>query len=104
MSVRPNYTVLFEPAATAGLADAWLRSVDRKAVTEASDDAERLLAERPLAVGVEVHEGLRRLDQPPLRRLYEVRDADRKVLVTGLRLLPNRARGEQHGSNGRPAA
>ena len=98
-----RFTVTLHPDAEAGLATAWADAVDRGAVAAAADRLDRTLRERPEGAGRELHEGLRTVEDGPLKFLFEVRPDDRWVHVTAVRLLRDATRGEQHGSNGRSA-
>ena len=97
------FTVTYHPDAEAGLATAWADAVDRSAAAAAVDRVDRLLRERPESAGRDLHEGLRSVEDGPLKFLFEVHPDDRRVLVTSVRLLPGAARGGQYGSNGRSA-
>jgi hypothetical protein len=46
-----KYTVIWKPAAEQKLADIWLQSTDRQAVTDAADRIDRLLKYSPGTVG-----------------------------------------------------
>ncbi len=78
-----KFTVVWLKAVEDDLAKIYLDSADGAAVTNASDSVDALLATRPLEVGVPhpTLAGLRVIDEPPLRVVYRVDEADRKVLV-----------------------
>jgi hypothetical protein len=77
-----RYTVLSTPEAEDDLASIWADANDRKQVSEAADDADRLLAESPLQNSVYLSEQLRRREIPPLRFYFEVREEDRVVVIS----------------------
>ena len=97
MSGRPVFTVVYDPAALADLASAWTNAADRNAVTAAVERTDRALRADPHAVGVEVSEGLRGLNEGPLRFNYSIEEDDRVVRVAAVRLLMPPKSG-----NGRP--
>lgn len=70
-----------------GLADAWLNATDRNAVNQAAEGIERRLRRDPLGEGRAVHEGLYRIDEPPLAGFYSVDEDAREVRVTDILLL-----------------
>lgn len=82
-----RYTVVWVKSAQDELADAWLNSPNRGAVTEAAHWIDQELAEDASSKGHEVHEGLRAFFSPPLRILYEVRESDRTVEVLRVKRL-----------------
>ena len=75
------YTILWEPDALDAAADLWIRSTNRAAVARACDAAERLLKTDPASQGVDLREGLRKLDVKPVRFVFSVQEADRIVLL-----------------------
>jgi mRNA-degrading endonuclease RelE of RelBE toxin-antitoxin system len=81
-----RYTVVWSQEAQDQLADLWLDSPNRQAVTRASDAVDRMLAGDPVAQSFDVREGLRGLRVPPLRVIFLVREADRIVDVVRVRL------------------
>ena len=79
------FTVRWTRRAKRDLADIWLQSSDRLAVTQASNTVDLLLSRSPLQLG-ESREGNRRiLIEPPLAVFYEVILDDYKVKVRFLR-------------------
>jgi len=80
-------TVIWLPDAEAQLADVWLASDCRNDVTTASQVIDRKLAENAESIGVNLSEGLRRLDEPPLRVIYEILDDDMMVCIASVKLL-----------------
>lgn len=76
-----NYTVIWLNAALAELATAWMNATDRSAVTAASHRIDTRLADDPVNEG-ESRTGNRRITfEAPLRVLFRVFEADRKVEV-----------------------
>jgi len=59
--------VIWDPAAEADLATAWIEADDQRAVTEAAGQVEAMLARDPSVRGTELHEGLRVIVIGPLR-------------------------------------
>jgi hypothetical protein len=76
-----RFTAVWSPNIIAALADIWLNSSDRAAVTLAAAEIERLLRDDPMLHGVPVKEGLWGLSKPPLRVLFTINEADRLVEV-----------------------
>jgi hypothetical protein len=82
-----NYSVEWSADALTALATVWMQAPDRAAVTAAQDRIDRLLAADPLAHGTPVSEGLYAITAHPLRALFEVASASRRVKVVGVRQL-----------------
>jgi mRNA-degrading endonuclease RelE of RelBE toxin-antitoxin system len=82
-----RYTLTYSTVAQAEMARAWLTASNRQAVTDAIDGAERELSRDANDKGVEVSEGLRRLDIPPVRLQFSVEEDDRTVTVWSVRLI-----------------
>jgi hypothetical protein len=76
-----RYTVVWVASALDELADIWMAANDRSAVSAASDEIDRELAEDAHSKGIEVHEGLRSLLAPPLQVHFVARIDDRVVEV-----------------------
>lgn len=84
-----RYTVVYLAEAEKNQNAIWADATDREQVTEATDAADRLLAENPLSDSVELSEQLRRRDMPPLLRFYfEMREDDRVVVISNVVRLP----------------
>jgi hypothetical protein len=66
------FTVEWEPDAEDTLARIWLTAPDPDAVTRAQARADQLLARNPTGHGRHLHEGVYRLDVPPLAVVYTV--------------------------------
>jgi plasmid stabilization system protein ParE len=80
-----NYTVVWQPPALAALARLWTNAPDRNAVAAASDSIDVRLARDPLSQG-ESRDGLHRvLFVAPLVVDFEVREAERTVIVLRVR-------------------
>lgn len=82
-----TYSVNWTRRARTHLAALWLQALDRRAVTAAQAQVDRLLAFDPLGNGVPVSEGLYAIDVCPLRALFKISDADRRVTVVSVSLL-----------------
>jgi hypothetical protein len=76
-----RYTVIWPQQVQDQVAEIWLESTRREAVTSAMADIDRLLSTDPLEMSVELSEGLRLMIVPPLRILFAVREDDRIVEV-----------------------
>ena len=76
------FVVDWEPEATDELALLWMQATDRRAVTRAQAEADRLLGADPVANGRLLSEGLYLLIVPPLGVFYEVDLGTRHVKVT----------------------
>src|SRR5438477_9233746 len=84
-----RFMVVYSKVAEDQLAQAWLDAgPERNAVTTAANAMETMLASDPLGCGEPEHEGLRKLEIPPLRVLYAVEQDDLRVRVVLVRLLP----------------
>jgi len=81
-----RYTVVWRDEALNELADIWVQSSDRDAVTRSVRSLDMLLSADPNLKGDVLLKGLRQLLEPPLRILYEVQVEDRlaRVLAVGL--------------------
>jgi hypothetical protein len=84
-----RFSVVFSDEAQDQLAQVWLDAgPERNAVTVASHAIEQALASDPLGCGEPEHEGLRKLDMPPLHVLYVVEEDARVVRVVLVRRTP----------------
>jgi plasmid stabilization system protein ParE len=81
-----RWTVVWLRDASNDLADIWTAAADRRAVTDAADRIEHLLSTQPDRVGTPLREGLMVLEVGPLRVIWTMSEADRKVEVA--RVLP----------------
>jgi hypothetical protein len=84
-----RHTVVYLSDAEANLIAIWADATDRDRVTEAADAADNVLANNPLQESIELREQLRRLDVPPLRFYFEIREEDRVVVISSVGRLPN---------------
>ena len=75
-----RYTLVWVPAADDELARIWMEAADRRAVTAATAEIDRLLKSKPLAVG-EAYDDDRRLAVDPLEVIYTVSPDDCMVRV-----------------------
>jgi hypothetical protein len=82
-----RYTVVWLREAIDELGEIWLAAADRNAVTEASEEIDRILQDDAEKKGRILSEGLRVYDAPPLRAVFSVSDSDRQVEVARIRLL-----------------
>jgi hypothetical protein len=83
--MRYNYTLSWKPWAELLLADIWINTDDRPAVTDAANRIDFLLRTDPQTHG-ESRSGTRRiLVVPPLTVAYEVVEQDRRVDVLSVR-------------------
>lgn len=79
-----NYRVRWRKAAKRQLADIWVRTLDRAAVTAASDSVDPILGRNPQAQG-ESRSGNRRVwIVEPLIFFYDIDDANRMVTVVAV--------------------
>jgi plasmid stabilization system protein ParE len=76
-----TYTVAWTPTAQDDLAAVWLAAADRNAVTDASDEVDRLLKNDPEMQGMPSFDTVRTLVVPPLGVEFEVVEDDRIVYV-----------------------
>lgn len=81
-------TVIWTREAEAELAEIWLASGTRKLVTYASSQIDAALKHQAEVYGSSLAEGIWALDEPPLRVLYEILDADCVVRILQVKLLP----------------
>ena len=82
-----RYTVLWHSDATNELAELWVESLDRQALTAATNAIDRELGDGSTSKGTELSEGLRALFEPPLQVLFVVREDDRVVEVLRIKLI-----------------
>ncbi|HZZ28700.1 MAG TPA: hypothetical protein VFE46_11925 [Pirellulales bacterium] len=76
-----KFTVVCDEEVQSQLLGIWLNASDPNAVTVAANEIERLLCEQPTQAATHVSEGLWKLTSPPLSALFEVRNADRVVVI-----------------------
>jgi plasmid stabilization system protein ParE len=83
-----KYTVVWKPEAERQLAEIWVDTVYREAVTAAANQVEEILRARPGDAG-ESRGGCRRiLVVEPLVVQFDVFDEDRSVRVLRIRMTP----------------
>ncbi len=82
-----RFTVVWQRDAQDDLATHWLNACDRAAVTVAAARIDVELADDPSEKGQDLREGLRVFDAPPLRAIYDIREADCIVDVVRLSRL-----------------
>jgi hypothetical protein len=75
------FTVTWSPRAEQTLAGLWVDAPDRRAVKDAADQIDAVLRRRPLDIGESRTANIRILTVLPLTAYYEVREADRRVIV-----------------------
>jgi hypothetical protein len=80
-----RYTVTWLSGAQDQLAQIWIDSSDRQAVSQAANAIDIELATDADRKGAPVEEGLRSLYVPPLHVLFTVREPDRLVEVASVR-------------------
>jgi len=79
-----RYTVVYLTEADENLIAIWADATDRHRVTESANAADRLLATSPRNGSIEICEGLQRLDIPPLRFYFTIREDDRLVEISNV--------------------
>lgn len=82
-----RYTVIWLKDAEIELTEIWNDTRDRKEVSKASREIDRLLANDAGRRGKPLQEGLRALDIAPLRVIFSVKEEDRIVEVAFVREL-----------------
>ena len=76
-----RYTIVWSVDAEADLARLWLEAADRNALAVAANAIDRRLSHTPEQKGVDLAEGLRSIDEPPLRVIFEISHLDYAVRV-----------------------
>jgi hypothetical protein len=85
-----EFTVTWDTQASNELARLWLDNPRIGAeITIAADEIDRLLAARPLELGVETAPNTRQYVEPPLKVLFRVSEDDRLVRVLYVKLWPD---------------
>lgn len=84
-----KYTVCWTPSAENDLADIWLKSLDRAAVTDAANRIDRILEQEAATAGAIRHDGNRHLIVPPLVVVFDFSPDDRMVIVDRVRFDPS---------------
>lgn len=80
-------TVVWVSDAESELAEIWLASKSRDRVTSESNAIDSALSNDAESAGSPLAEGLKALDEPPLRVLFEILDEDLMVRVLKVKLL-----------------
>jgi hypothetical protein len=83
-----SYTVVWLRDSEADLAALWLDSHSRDSIPAAMPLLERKLREAPQRYGSHVSEGLWKIYCDPLKAYFSIREADRIVEVSNVRLIP----------------
>ena len=96
-----RYEVQWKPEAVIGLGESYVRAARRADVHAAAQRIDRRLETDPVSDAEPMAEGFHAVTDGPLRVVYEIDAASRRVHVHTTRLLNSHARGGQHGSNGR---
>jgi hypothetical protein len=76
-----SFTVVWWEFAQSRLAELWLQSDDKAAVTRAAGEIDRRLAADPWSCIERDHEGLSRMTVPPLSVQFTIDDDHRGVIV-----------------------
>ena len=82
-----DYTVAMTDDADEDLAAVWMSADDPAAVTNAMNEAERLLARHPLSCSVSLAEGLRRVKVEPILVYFRVDLPRYFVEISNIRLI-----------------
>ena len=83
-----RFTVGWRDEALQELAEVWLATNKRNAITAAAHDIDALLSRNPFEIGTKLSEGLCRLDVAPLRVYFIVNQDDCKVEIIKVRSAP----------------
>lgn len=84
-----TFVVIWTPAAEAELAETWLTSPDRKAVTSAVQLLDQLLRHDPSSLGTPLFDTVRTVSSDLLEIDFEVVEADLKVFVLSIWSRPS---------------
>jgi hypothetical protein len=79
-----RYSVVYLADAEDDLVRAWEEADDRSVISQAANSADRILADSPRDCTVFLGEGLWRLEIPPLRFYFAIREQDRIVEVSNV--------------------
>jgi len=83
-----NFTVDWTEEALEAVADIWMRSPTRAAVTAAQAAIDRRLAADPVGHAIPVSEGLYAFEVHPLRVQFEINTHEHVVTIVSVRELP----------------
>jgi len=86
--MKPNYTVIWWEAALNEITEIWMRSLSPQQLSEEVDAVEHDLKFRPETVGVALDEGNRFVELSELIIYFKIKELDRIVAVTRIRLRP----------------
>jgi hypothetical protein len=79
-----KFTVTWQPAAERALTAMWLAAQDRKSISDAAAEIDRLLESRPMDIGESRELNRRVAILRPLGVLYEVNPSNRTVKVANI--------------------
>jgi len=83
-----RFTVAWKPWAKERLAEIWIEATDRRSVSSAANEIDRLLRNDPQSRGESRDEFSRILIVLPLAVVYEIHERDRMVSVLSVRHVP----------------
>jgi hypothetical protein len=83
-----RFTVVRLPEAEATLTELWTRAITKSAISEASNEIDRLLNFDPVNNG-QIYGRRRRIAVGPLEIIYTISLSDRLIKVVDVRLLPS---------------
>jgi len=98
-----RFTVVWLQDAQNQLAVLWMDAADLRAVADAANAIDSVLATDALTVGVHLREGLYSFELPPLRVLYSVNNDDRIVEVASIKRLDRPTTGPQASGEAHPS-
>ena len=81
------YQVIWDDDVYGEVASNWLDAKDRLAVIDAIREIDKILARDPTGAGTELSEGLLWIDCAPVRAIYSVDEAMRRVKVHRIRQI-----------------
>jgi hypothetical protein len=82
-----KWTVVYQPSANSDLAEIWIESDNRQAVSDAADAVEIELTRRLMEVGESRESNMRLIIQSPLLMFYDVIPDDLRVTVWHVRKM-----------------
>lgn len=81
------YQVIWDPSVYSEVASAWLNAADRLKVMDAVHEIDQILICNPFAGGTELSEELFWVDCVPLRAIYSIDEAAKRVNVYRIRQI-----------------
>ena len=81
------YQVIWDDDVYSEVASTWLDAKDRLAVIDAIREIDQILIRDPTDSGTELSEGLLWIDRTPVRAIYSVDEAKRRVKVHRIRQI-----------------